>query len=157
MFPLHERLAVCAFELEHVDGCMIVDVVKESEAVARTPEAVVAAGKTLALVERVTDDILAVSVVPFLQRNTQLLVSCLSCIFSLEACETPCVSNFKRYGPPPDSMDSASATSDTRIDIKLTFSQVTLYMRYAVSFNPSRCYGTRRAVGASLRLGHHQL
>lgn len=35
---------------------------------------------------------------------------------------------FERYGPPPDSMGTASATSDTRIDIKLTFNQVTLYM-----------------------------
>ncbi|KAI5998963.1 hypothetical protein F5J12DRAFT_784806 [Pisolithus orientalis] len=118
-FPLHERLATCAFELEHADGCMIIDMVEKSEVAARTLEAAAAAGKTLALVEWVTDDILAISVVPFLQGNTQLLVSRVRDPLRLQLS----LVIFERYGPPPDSMGTASATSDTRIDIKLTFNQ----------------------------------
>lgn len=56
VFPLPERSAVCAFELERADGCVVIGTVKEKEAAAQTFEAAVAAGKTAGLVESVTDD-----------------------------------------------------------------------------------------------------
>jgi len=56
VFPLPERSAVCAFELEHADGRVVIGTVKEKEAAAQTFEAAVAAGKTAGLIESVTDD-----------------------------------------------------------------------------------------------------
>lgn len=124
VFPLPERSAVCAFELEHADG-RIAGIVQESEAAARTFETALAAGQTAALAERVTDDIFAISVgsIPAGKRVTTRITFIMDLLNEglrdYVRLQLP-VAIFERYGPPPNSMvDAASATSTTLIDIKV--------------------------------------
>ncbi|KAI6141828.1 hypothetical protein BKA82DRAFT_4198722 [Pisolithus tinctorius] len=125
VFPLPERSAVCGFELEHADGRVIVGVVKESEAAARTFEVAVAAGQTAALVERVTDDIFAISVgsIPARKHVTTRIMFIMDLLTEgmrdHVRLQLP-LAIFERYGPTPDSMiGTASATISTRIDIRV--------------------------------------
>ena len=75
VFPLPERSAVCAFELERADGRVIIGTVKEKEAAARTFEAAIAAGKTAGLIESVTDDsqLTCCTLAPYLTFRSQYL------------------------------------------------------------------------------------
>ncbi|KAI6035785.1 hypothetical protein EDC04DRAFT_2897689 [Pisolithus marmoratus] len=125
VFPLPERSAVCAFELEHADGRVIVGKVEESESAARTFETAVAAGKTAALVERVTDDIFAISVgsIPARKHVTTRITFIMDLLNEglrdHVRLQLP-LHIFERYGPPPDAVvGAASATSTTRVDIKV--------------------------------------
>ncbi|KAI6130833.1 hypothetical protein EDD17DRAFT_475454 [Pisolithus thermaeus] len=125
VFPLPERSAVCAFELEHADGRVIVGTVEESEDAARTFAAAIAAGQTAALVERVTDDIFAISAgsIPAGRHVTTRITFIMDLLDEGPRdhvrLQLP-MAIFERYGPPPDSMvGAASATSTTRIDIKV--------------------------------------
>ncbi|KAI6035788.1 hypothetical protein EDC04DRAFT_2704069 [Pisolithus marmoratus] len=125
VFPLPERSAVCAFELEHADGRVIVGKVEESESAARTFETAVAAGKTAALVERVTDDIFAISVgsIPARKHVTTRITFIMDLLNEglrdHVRLQLP-LHIFERYGPSPDAMvGAASATSTTRVDIKV--------------------------------------
>ncbi|KAI6101003.1 hypothetical protein EV401DRAFT_2105632 [Pisolithus croceorrhizus] len=116
VFPLPERSAVCAFELEHADGRVIV-------------------------VERVTDDshgiyssachsqlfsvVFAISVgsIPAGRHVTTRITFIMDLLNEglrdHVRLQLP-MAIFERYGPPPDSMaGAASATSTTRIDIKV--------------------------------------
>ncbi|KIM54503.1 hypothetical protein SCLCIDRAFT_1221885 [Scleroderma citrinum Foug A] len=125
VFPLPERSAVCAFELERADGCVVIGTVKEKEAAAQTFEAAVAAGKTAGLVESVTDDIFAISVgsIPAAQQvktcitfTMDLLTEGLRDHVRLQLPFTI----FERYGSPPEAMADAATTSDTTcIDIRV--------------------------------------
>ncbi|KAI6139806.1 vault protein inter-alpha-trypsin domain-containing protein [Pisolithus tinctorius] len=125
VFPLLERSAVCAFELQHADGRLIVGSVKESEVAEQAFETAVASGRTAALVERVTDDIFAISVgsIPAREQVTTRITFIMDLLDQglrdHVRLQLP-LTIFGRYGPLPAAMvGAASASSTTRVDVNV--------------------------------------